>query len=136
MKSLFTLALFLLSMSLSAQDDKILISSNSEQTYYLLKSTIKESLFGDANGKFTECWVKSFSKKPLVIDKKTYYETYKMTKQMVDCNQDKFKILEIITYNRNGVSIESTRFDEYGDFINAIPESTGAEIVKGICENR
>lgn len=61
--------------------------------------------------------------------------TETMTKFMVDCKNSKFKILAKTEYNSKGGIIKSENFDEYGDFINAIPESTGATLVNAICTN-
>lgn len=136
MKYLITLYLILSSITTHAQTNEILISDNTEQTYYLIKNTLRESLYGNENGKFIECWVKSISKKSIVVDKKTYTNTYQMTKQLINCYNSQFKILEIVTYNKNGVPIKTSKFDEYSEFMNAIPESTGGQIVEGICENK
>lgn len=136
MRLIVIFLLFLFSTETKAQNNELLISSNSEETYYLLKNTIRESIFGNSNGNFIECWVKSVSKKSIVINKKVYKNTYQMTKEIINCYNSQFKILEITTYSKNGVPLRTSKFSEYEDFINAIPGSTGGQIVEGICENK
>lgn len=136
MKKFITLILGLSSLFINAQSNEIKISENTEQTYFLLKKTIKDSTFGNDNGSFTECWIKSKSKKSVVVKKKTYKNTYQMTKVMVNCYNDQFKFLEVVTYSEHDIVLKSSKYSEYEEFINAVPESTGDDIVKGVCENK
>ncbi len=132
MKQIITLILVLISFFVNAQEKLKYVTSNAEGNYLLLTDTVKESFFGDENGKFLEAWIKVVKIKK-IKNKRIMTET--MTKFMVDCKNSKFKILAKTEYNSKGGIIKSENFDEYGDFINAIPESTGATIVNAICTN-
>lgn len=132
MKQIIALLLALSSFFVNAQEKLKYVTSNAEGNYLLLIDTVKESFFGDENGKFLEAWIKVVKIKK-IKNKRIMTET--MTKFMVDCKNSKFKILAKTEYNSKGGIIKSENFDEYGDFINAIPESTGATIVNAICTN-
>jgi hypothetical protein len=133
MKQIFTIIILICSFFVNAQEKLKYITSNAEGHYNLLTDTVKESFFGDENGKFLEAWIKVVKIKK-VKNKSVMTET--MTKFMVDCNNNnKFKILARTEYNSKGGIVKSENFDEYGDFISAVPESTGATIVHSICAN-
>lgn len=132
MKQIFIILFFISFFFMNAQEKLKYITSNAEGHYSLLTDTVKESFFGDENRKYLEAWVKVVKIKK-VKNKSVMTET--MTKFMVDCNNRKFKILARTEYNSKGGIVKSENFDEYGNFINAVPESTGATIINAICSN-
>lgn len=136
MKKIMTLLTLIFVITLQAQTNEIKIADNIEETYYLMKNTIRESSEGDSKGAYIECWIKSKSKGDVVVDKKNYKNTYQMTKILVNCYYNQFKFLDVVTYSQDGVSIASMKGNKYNEFINAIPGSTGGDIVNGICKNR
>ncbi len=136
MKQIFTLILLISSFLVNAQTNfkEVYIGETSESKLYLNVESIKESFFGDENGKYIEFWVKEKYKNSHKINGKIYKNPFIQSKYLVDCSHSKYKILSEVSYTLNGKVINSRRFNEYESFDDVVPDSVGDLILDSACK--
>jgi hypothetical protein len=136
MKQIITLFLALSSFFVNAQTNfkEAYIGETSESKLYLNVESIKESFFGDENGKYIEFWVKEKYKTSHKINGKIYKTPFIQTKYLVDCSHSKCKILSEVSYTSTGKVIKSKKYDEYESFEDVAPDSVGELILDSACK--
>lgn len=132
MKHLILFGLLFISGYLYAQDE-IYIGESDKETYYYIKGSAQSIEFHSSRYK---AWIKAVSKKPKVINKKTYTGIYELQLCLIDCQYNQIGILRVVTYNKNGTTVlnSKTYDDENTSTLDdVVPGSIGAMIVDETC---
>ncbi len=136
MKQIFTIIILISSFFVNAQTNfkEVYIGETSESKLYLNVESIKESFFGDENGKYIEFWVKEKYKAGHKLNGKIYKTPFIQTKYLVDCHHSKYKTLTEASYTSTGKLIKSMKFSEYESFDDVVPDSVGDLIIESACK--
>ena len=138
MKSaVITVIVLLFALGSYSQPKKDGVSFNNSEWIYASTSVENESYF--FRNKYIEkkdnkitIWLRVNLKMSLEVNKKMYFDAYKLLLVVFNCNNNQIKTLQLIYYSHEGETLQSTNYTD-DEFTYVVPNSVMENVLSQIC---